>query len=58
MAEFPCVVILLHTQHYMVLQWNLLSTAVTKGEKLVSLVGTMKALSMAVRQQDTSQRKS
>jgi len=55
-SEFPCVVIPLHTQHYMMLQRNLLYTAVTRGKKLVVLVGTKKALAMAVRRQDTSQR--
>ncbi len=55
-SEFPCVVIPLHTQHYMMLQRNLLYTAVTRGKKLVVLVGTKTALSMAVRRQDTSQR--
>ena len=34
-SEFPCVVIPLHTQHYMMLQRNLLYTAVTRGKKLV-----------------------
>ena len=55
-SEFPCVVIPLHTQHYMMLQRNLLYTAVTRGKKLVVLVGTKKALGMAVRRQDTSKR--
>ena len=55
-SEFPCIVIPLHTQHYMMLQRNLLYTAVTRGKKLVVLVGTKKALGMAVRRQDTSQR--
>jgi exodeoxyribonuclease V alpha subunit len=55
-SEFPCVVIPLHTQHYMMLQRNLLYTAVTRGKRLVILVGTKKALGMAVRRQDTSQR--
>jgi exodeoxyribonuclease V alpha subunit len=55
-SEFPCVVIPVHTQHYMMLQRNLLYTAVTRGKKLVVLVGTKKALGMAVRRQDTSQR--
>ena len=44
----------LHTQHYMMLQRNLLYTAVTRGKKLVILVGTKKALGMAVRRQDTA----
>jgi exodeoxyribonuclease V alpha subunit len=55
-SEFPCVVIPLHTQHYMMLQRNLLYTAITRGKKLVVLVGSKKALGMAVRRQDTSQR--
>ncbi len=55
-SEFPCVVIPLHTQHYMMLQRNLLYTAVTRGKKLVILVGTKKALGMAVRRQDTTRR--
>ena len=55
-SEFPCVVIPLHTQHYMMLQRNLLYTAVTRGKKLVVLVGTKKALGMAVRRQDTAKR--
>ena len=55
-SEFPCVVIPLHTQHYMMLQRNLLYTAVTRGKRLVILVGTKKALGMAVRRQDTSRR--
>jgi exodeoxyribonuclease V alpha subunit len=55
-SEFPCVVIPLHTQHYMMLQRNLLYTAVTRGKKLVVLVGTKKALGMAVRREDTNRR--
>jgi exodeoxyribonuclease V alpha subunit len=55
-SEFPCVVIPLHTQHYMMLQRNLLYTAVTRGKRLVVLVGTKKALGMAIRRQDTGKR--
>jgi len=55
-SEFPCVVIPIHTQHYMMLQRNLLYTAVTRGKKLVVLVGTKKALGMAVKRQDTARR--
>ncbi|MCU0980688.1 MAG: ATP-dependent RecD-like DNA helicase [Pirellulaceae bacterium] len=55
-SEYPCVVIPLHTQHFMMLQRNLLYTAVTRGKRLVVLVGTKKALSLAVRRQDTRQR--
>jgi len=55
-SEFPCVVIPLHTQHYLMLQRNLLYTAITRGKRLVVLVGTKKALGMAVRRADTGQR--
>jgi exodeoxyribonuclease V alpha subunit len=55
-SEYPCVVIPLHTQHFMMLQRNLLYTAVTRGKRLVVLVGTQKALGLAVRRQDTRQR--
>jgi exodeoxyribonuclease V alpha subunit len=55
-SEFPCVVVPLHTQHYMMLRRSLLYTAVTRGKKLVVLIGTKKALGMAVRRQDTGQR--
>jgi exodeoxyribonuclease V alpha subunit len=40
----------------MMLQRNLLYTAVTRGKKLVILVGTKKALGMAVKRQDTARR--
>jgi exodeoxyribonuclease V alpha subunit len=52
-SEYPAVVIPLHTQHYMLLRRNLLYTAVTRGKQLVVIVGTRKALSMAVRRPDT-----
>ncbi len=55
-SEYPAVVIPLHTQHYLMLQRNLLYTAITRGKKLVVLVGSRKALSLAVRRQDTARR--
>lgn len=55
-SEFPAVVIPLHTQHYLMLRRNLLYTAVTRGKKLVVLVGTKKALAMAIRRVDTGRR--
>ncbi|MDP6553139.1 MAG: ATP-dependent RecD-like DNA helicase [Pirellulaceae bacterium] len=55
-SEFPCVVIPLHTQHYLMLKRNLLYTAVTRGKQLVILVGTKKAIGMAVHREDTGQR--
>lgn len=47
-SEFPAVVIPLLTQHYQMLQRNLLYTAVTRARRLVVLVGSPKALAMAV----------
>jgi exodeoxyribonuclease V alpha subunit len=55
-SEYPAVVVPLHTQHYMMLQRNLLYTAITRGKKLVVLVGSRKALSLAVQRQDTARR--
>src|SRR4029434_7852853 len=52
-SEFPAVVIPLHTQHYVMLQRNLLYTALTRGKKLVVLVGSGKALGLAGECQDT-----
>ena len=47
-GEYPVVVIPLLMQHYVLLQRNLVYTAVTRGRKLVVLVGEYKALAMAV----------
>ena len=47
-SEFPAVVIPLVTQHYILLQRNLLYTAITRARRLVVLVGDKKALAMAV----------
>jgi exodeoxyribonuclease V alpha subunit len=48
-SEFPAVVIPVMTQHYAMLARNLLYTGVTRGRKLVVLVGQRKAISIAVR---------
>jgi len=48
-SEYPAVVVLLHQQHWVMLQRNLLYTAVTRGKRLVVIVGTRKALGRAVR---------
>ncbi len=47
-SEYPAVVIPVATQHYILLQRNLIYTAVTRGKKLVVMVGTKKALGMAI----------
>jgi exodeoxyribonuclease V alpha subunit len=48
-SEYPAVIIPLHTQHYMMLQRNLLYTGITRGKRLVVLVGQRKAIAIAVR---------
>ncbi len=48
-SEYPAVVVLLHTQHYMMLRRNLLYTAITRGKKLVVVIGSRRALGIAVR---------
>jgi exodeoxyribonuclease V alpha subunit len=55
-SEYPAVVMPLHTQHYLMLQRNLLYTGITRGKRLVVLVGSRKALALAVRRQDTVRR--
>jgi len=55
-SEYPAVVIPIHTQHFVMLQRNLLYTAVTRARRLVVLVGTRKALSLAVRNADVEAR--
>jgi exodeoxyribonuclease V alpha subunit len=55
-SEYPAVVIPLHTQHFVMLQRNLLYTGITRGKKLVVLVGSRKALSAAVQRRDSAQR--
>ena len=48
-SEFPAVVIPVHTQHYMMLHRNLLYTGITRGRKLVVVVGTPRAVAIAVK---------
>jgi len=48
-SEYPVVVIPLHTSHYVMLHRSILYTAVTRGKKLVVIVGSRKALAMAIR---------
>ena len=47
-SEYPVVVIPLHTSHYMMLHRSILYTAVTRGKKLVVLVGSRRAVAMAI----------
>ena len=52
-SEYPVVVIPVTTQHYMMLKRNLIYTGVTRGKKMVVLVGQKRALGMAVRGKQT-----
>ncbi len=55
-SEYPAVVIPIVTQHYMLLQRNLIYTAVTRSQKLVVMVGTKKALAIGVKNDKTQKR--
>ncbi len=55
-AEYPAVVVPVSTQHFVMLQRNLLYTAITRGRKLVVLVGSRRALWRAVTTADTRRR--
>jgi exodeoxyribonuclease V alpha subunit len=55
-SEYPAVLIPLHTQHFVMLQRNLLYTALTRGKQLVVVVGHRRALEVAVSRHDTSKR--
>ena len=55
-SEYPAVVIPLAMQHYTLLERNLIYTAVTRGKKLVTIIGQPKALAMAVRNRKSNRR--
>jgi len=55
-SEYKAVVIPILTQHYILLQRNLLYTGVTRGKKLVVIVGTRKAMAIAVKNNKTQKR--
>ena len=48
-SEYPAVIVPLMTQHYVLLQRNLLYTAITRGKRLVILIGTKKAMTIALK---------
>lgn len=48
-SECPCVILPLHTTHFPMLYRNLLYTGITRGKKMVILIGSKKALGMAIR---------
>jgi exodeoxyribonuclease V alpha subunit len=55
-SEYPAVIIPVHTQNFIMLQRNLIYTGVTRGRKLVVLVGSKKAVWIAVNKAETTQR--
>lgn len=55
-SEYPIVVMPIMTQHYMMLQRNLLYTAITRAKQAVVLVGDRKAVAMAVKNNRVSER--
>ena len=57
-SEYPAVIIPVHTQHFVMLKRNLIYTAITRGRRLVVLVGTKRALDIAIRNTDEMHRNS
>lgn len=55
-SECPCVIIPIHTSHFKLLYRNLLYTGITRGKRLVILVGSKKALAIAVKNEDVIKR--
>ncbi len=55
-SEYPAVVIPLHTQHYLMLSRNLLYTALTRAKKTVVIIGTTKAIGMAMSNMEATHR--
>ena len=55
-SEYPAVVIPLHTQHYLMLQRNLLYTGITRAKERVVIVGTKRALGICIRNNQVIER--
>lgn len=56
-SEYPAVVMPITTSHFMMLRRNLLYTGITRARSYVALVGTMKAIAIAVKNCDVAQRR-
>jgi exodeoxyribonuclease V alpha subunit len=56
-SEYSAVVVVLHSQHYIMLQRNLLYTAITRGKKLVVVIGTAYALNQAIKTNTVRERR-
>ncbi len=55
-SECPCIIMPIHTSHFKLLQKNLLYTAITRSKKLVVLLGTKKAIALAVKNDEVETR--
>lgn len=55
-SESPCVVIPIHTSHFVLLNRNLFYTAITRGKKLVVVVGSKQAIALAVKNDEIKKR--
>ena len=55
-SEYPAVIMIVHTKHYQMLQRNLIYTGMTRGKKLVVLIGSKKALGIAISRRDSKER--
>jgi exodeoxyribonuclease V alpha subunit len=55
-SEFPCVIIPMSSQHYVLSERSLIYTAITRAKKLVVLVGDPKALTLAISKQESRKR--
>ncbi len=56
-SEYPCVVIPIAMQNYLMLERNLIYTGITRGKKMVVMIGQKKALSLAINKQNSIKRK-
>ena len=56
-SEYPAIILLVHTQHYVMLQRNLLYTAITRGKKLVLIIGVPYAVDMAIKNNTVCERR-
>jgi exodeoxyribonuclease V alpha subunit len=57
-SEYPAVVLVITTHHFKLLQRNLLYTGLTRGKKLVCVVGSHRAVSLAIQNNDVKARRS
>ena len=56
-SEYPAAIVVLHTQHYVMLQRNLLYTAITRGKRLVMLLGVPYAVDQAIKTNTVKERR-